>query len=223
EILSGLVGSEMCIRDRWLGTTGLAFAILTGCGEGPGTLTILGTGEDSFEVLDARGTKIATGKTNSRVTLPAGSYMVVVNGAGKSIRVGAGSTATATLGTVVVEGAGDGEYQIYDPTGKKMLSTRPINKPMELQPGRYVAMLHGVGTQVVVRPKERTVIRTGTLAVRGSKHTFYSVYDATGVQKLDFRSGSRTIDLLPGSYQVRAGGKSFQAEIKPGETNTWQL
>lgn len=198
---------------------------LAGCGggEGVGTLSILGTGDDSFELLDMRRNKIASGKTSTQLTIPAGSYMVVVNGSGKSVRIASGSTATVALGSVVVAGAGDGTYEIHDPTGQKTLASRAINKPMELQPGEYVAMLYQDGMRITVKPRQRTVIRAGTLAVIGSKHTFYTVYDQSGTQKMDFRSATRTIDLLPGTYQVQAGGRTFKVEIKAGETNTLNL
>ncbi|MCK7577121.1 MAG: hypothetical protein MZV65_15655 [Chromatiales bacterium] len=54
-----------------------------------------------------------------------------------------------------------------------------------------------------LQANRQTVIESGSLVVSGDGKEFYYVYDASGKKELGFKYTGTTIELFPGTYQVR--------------------
>jgi hypothetical protein len=202
----------------------LAFAAVAAlrCSTGPGTVLVSGTGADDYYVADARGDKALTGsrKTNTPTELPAGSYVVVLNGSRAPARIRAGSRTDVAAGNLVVSGTGADDYHVADSLGGQALTgSRRTNTATELFPGTYTVVLNGSQRQVTLTAGTTTQAPAGNLLVRGTGADDYHVADSLGGRAL---TGSRrtntATELLPGTFTVEVNGTEQRVTLTGGTT-----
>jgi hypothetical protein len=194
------------------------------CGStGPGTVVVSGTGADDYYVADAQGNTALTGshKTNTPTELPAGSYVVVLNGSRAPARIRAGRRTDVAGGNLVVSGTGADDYYVADSLGGRALTgSRRTNTATELLPGTYTMVLNGSQQRVTLTGGTTTEAAAGNLLVRGTGADDYYVADSLGGRAL---TGSRptntATELLPGTYAVRLRDRSFTVQVKPGASS----
>ncbi len=69
-------------------------------------------------------------------------------------------------------------------------------------------------TQQLAQTEDST---TGSLMVTASGNDIYTVFDATGDQRLESARTNTAVDLLPGFYRVTLGASSQLAKVRPGQ------
>jgi len=202
----------------------LAFATVAAlrCATGPGTILVIGTGADDYYVADARGDKALTGskKTNTPTELPAGSYVVVLNGSNAPARIRAGTRTDVAAGNLVVSGTGSDDYHVADSLGSRALTgSRRTNSATELFPGTYAVVLNGSQRRVTLSGGTRTPAPAANLLVRGTGADDYHVADSLGGQAL---TGSRrtntATELFPGTYTVVLNETQLRVTLAGGTT-----
>ncbi len=195
-----------------------------GCAKGPGTVVVVGTGEDSYYVADRTGDRDLTGfrRTNAAVELPAGPYVVRLNGTRADVRIRAGARVEVSAGVLLVAGSGADSYFVADSAGDRDLTGfRRTASPLELLPGSYVVRLNGSRADARIAAGQRTEIAAGSLVVSGSGEDSYYVADAAEEHDLTgFRRTGTPLELLPGTYVVRLGERRLPIEIRPGVQTT---
>jgi hypothetical protein len=193
------------------------------CGStGPGTVVVSGTGADDYYVADAQGNTALTGshKTNTPTELPAGSYVVVLNGSRAPARIRAGRRTDVAAGNLVVSGTGADDYYVADSLGGRALTgSRRTNTATELLPGTYTMVLNGSQQRVTLTGGTTTEAAAGNLLVRGTGADDYYVADSLGGRAL---TGSRrtntATELLPGTYTVVLNGSQQRVTLTGGTT-----
>jgi len=74
---------------------------------------------------------------------------------------------------------------------------------------------------VEVTPGQQAVVRAGSLTVSGTGMESYYVYDVAGKESLtSSRTTNSVTELLPGTYVVKVGERSFTVSVKAGELAT---
>jgi len=188
-----------------------------------GSVLVSGLGVDLFEVFAADGeTKVGFTRTNQPLEVPAGSYVVVLNGSRGTASVSSGERTFVSSGAVFVGGTGVNLYEIYGGDGEK-LQFKSTGQMTELLPGTYEVALHGIRQSVEVEAGGQTELATGRLTVAGDGGKLYEVYDSEGTRKLDFTSTGREIELFPGAYLVRSAAGQQQATVVAGQLTTVEL
>ena len=191
--------------------------LVAGCGGGDGTLRVEGSGTDEFEVFDARGqNQLYSADSGSEVQLPAGRYVLFVNGAGARILVRGGRQLTVELATLSVQGLGVDTYDVLDATGERTLLARKVGSVSELLPGEYQVRMNGASMMIEATAGKRIELETGALRAADEGPPIVTVYDPAG-KRLVFRSAGKPIELLPGAYVADYAGEKRPIEIKPGE------
>ena len=186
--------------------------------EAEGTLVVTGTGDDLYYVFDSTGTqKAGFAKTNSEMTLPAGTHLVTLNGSRQPVTVQPNATTTVAAGSVLVSGAGQDLYHVFGADGQDKLGFTATGKAFELLPGEYVVRLNGTREKLSVEAGAQTVAHAGRIVVQGDGEPLYHVYDSTGNVKLQFTSTGKEIELLPGAYLVVIGEERWPATVIAGQ------
>src|SRR6185369_4426 len=103
---------------------------------------------------------------------------------------------------------------VLDSSGAKMLRSSPTNAAIEIFPGDYIVMLHGVRRPVRVASR-RTALDAGTITLRGSGKDLYSVCDPDG-KILVSSPTNGSLELFPGAYTVTLHGISMPASVRAG-------
>ncbi len=202
--------------------TGALVALASaGCASGPGILVVAGAGTDNYYVADETGERDLTGykRTGTTVEMPAGNYVVRLNGTRASVRVRSGRPVEVQAGSLVVSGSGADNYYVADSTGERDLTGyRRTSAPVELLPGTYVVRLMGTRAGATVKGGARTEVVAGSLVVSGTGADNYYVADSTGDRDLTgYRRTGTPVELLPGPYVVRLGEHRLLVQVRPGE------
>lgn len=87
---------------------------------------------------------------------------------------------------------------------------------LELFPGDYTLVLHGMSTGATVRAGRDTTVGAGRVVVPGSGSTFYTVYDAKGEKQLAYAKTNVEIELLPGAYLIEMNNTRRSAQVGAG-------
>jgi hypothetical protein len=185
---------------------------------------VSGTGKQGYVVFDDIGKKRLTYErpTNSATELPPGTYTVVLNSSRQRVAVTPGQQAVVQAGSLVVSGTGKQGYVVFDDAGKHRLTyDRPTNWVTELFPGTYTVVLNSSRQRVTVTPGQQAVVQAGSLVVSGTGKQGYEVFDDTGKDRLTYERPMNSVtELLPGTYVVKVGKRSFTALVKAGERVT---
>jgi hypothetical protein len=130
--------------------------------------------------------------------------------------------AVGQTGSLMVSGTGKQGYIVFDEIGKKRLTyERPTNSATELTPGTYTVVLNSSRQRVTVTPGQQAVVQAGRLVVSGTGKQGYEVFDDTGKDRLTYERPTNSVtELLPGTYVVKVGKRSFTALVKAGEQAT---
>lgn len=129
---------------------------------GTGTLTVAGTGANMFRVFDTQGeTRLAFKYTNSQIELFEGSYVLKLNNSSHDLRLDVGDDAVIEAGSILVAGAGEDLYYVYDESGDRKLEFTSTGKALEIFPGTYTVVCKDKRFRVVVRAKEQAKVTLG--------------------------------------------------------------
>ncbi|GEM_PF-5943320 len=191
----------------------LLFSFLVSTGDvGAETLTVKGTGNDTFCGYDMTGKQMGCRSTNSEIELSPGTYSVSLHGAKQTATVQAGQKTTLVAGLATLKGTGNDAYCVYDSTGQQMgcLST---NQEIELFPGTYSVSLHGAKQTATVQAEQKTTLIAGLATLKGTGNDAYCVYDSTG-QQMGCLSTNQEIELFPGTYNFSLHGAKQTATVE---------
>jgi hypothetical protein len=183
-------------------------------------LFVSGTGGSFYYVFDSAGAKqLASSLTNRPIDLFPGDYLVALQGIRRAIRVEPGRRTTVQTGRVTMSGTGNHFYYVHDATVKQQLGSSLTNAAMELFPGNYTVVLHGVRAPVTVQAGHDTTIPAGTIVVPGSGQNFYYVYDDKG-KSIASALTNTSLDLIPGSYLISLNESKRSVRVVAGQRIT---
>jgi hypothetical protein len=124
-----------------------------------GRVTVSGTGQYYYSVLDAAGTKkLADTKTNGEIELLPGSYRVSLNNSSQETSIQAGRKTVVPAGSVAVSGTGQNYYSVHDAAGTKRLADAKTNQEIELLPGSYIVKVNNRQFPAQIRAGQKTAI-----------------------------------------------------------------
>jgi outer membrane protein assembly factor BamB len=123
---------------------------------------------------------------------------------------------SANPASVVVAGTGNDLYYVFDATGEQKIDFTSTNEEIQLPPGTYTVSLQGIRQTVEAAAGQKVVLESGTLVLTGIGQDLYSVYDATGKEKLNFKTINGEIELFPGTYIVSLNGVRQTVKVQAG-------
>jgi hypothetical protein len=219
SFLSSAALAQAVGRDRIASRSAATTAVVQA-----GSLLVSGTGKQGYIVFDDIGKKRLTYErpTNSTTELPPGTYTVVLNASRQRVAVTPGQQAVVQAGSLVVSGTGKQGYVVFDDAGQHRLTyERPTNWVTELFAGTYTVVLNASRQRVTVTPGQQTVVQAGSLTVSGTGKEGYAIFDETGKHRLTYQRPQNSVtELLPGTYVVKVGKRTFRAVVRAGERAT---
>lgn len=183
--------------------------------DGQGAIQVQGSTSGYFYVLNDAGDQLGYQSFNHSVPVVAGEYEVVVNQSRHVVLVRDGELTKCSTGTLMVTGSTDEYFHVADTSGQAIASGR-LGQSLSLFPGEYTTMVNQTEVKTMVKPRELTEVKTGTLLVRGSTPEYYYVLDQSARQLNNTLLG-RPLAFLPGTYPVKVNKTTINADILPGQ------
>ncbi|OQY57508.1 MAG: hypothetical protein B6245_16660, partial [Desulfobacteraceae bacterium 4572_88] len=182
-----------------------------------GSLLISGV-ENTYHILDAGGSEVATVSMGEAIELSPGNYTVKSPDFEKTVTIEAGKTTELEpeLGMLVVSGGGDDSCTVYNADGDR-LSENDTGEEVFLPPGAYMIKLNNVGQEVTISAGQKQTLGTGSLFVMGSGNSEYIVY-GTPEDELNYvkKKTNQVVELLSGTYTVKLNKASTSVAIGDG-------
>ncbi len=154
---------------------------------------------------------------NTPIELLPGAYVAAINGSRRSVTIGEGQRVSATVGSVIVLGAGLDDYTVSEASSNRYLTYRKTNAPMDVFPGNYVVAVNGSAQSVTVREGQRTSVTAGSVVVEGLGTDDYTVTEASSQKYLTYRQTNRLLEVLAGEYVVGLSGSSQSVSVRAGQ------
>lgn len=184
-----------------------------------GTVSVDAPTDEYYYVFDSAGTQLASSHLGKPVGLFAGTYTVKVNNTESKADVHADEASNIPAGTLVLEGATDEYYQVFNTAGTQLASPH-LGRPLALLPGSYnVKLNNSPGTTSV--GSSPVTIGSGSLTLQGSTDEYYYVFDRAGTQLASAHLG-RPLSFLPGDYIAKLNNVSMPVHVEAGRANDQQ-
>ena len=123
-----------------------------------GALSVTGTTEEYYYVLNDQGTQLASAKLGKATSLVEGAYTVKVNNSPIPVKVEAGKTAEYKTGTLTQPGTGNEYYYVLDSKGTQLGSAK-VGKPMALPAGTYTVKLENNSKTATVAAGQTATVK----------------------------------------------------------------
>ena len=183
-----------------------------------GRVRVAGQGLDLWDLYPVGSDeKVDFTSTGKALKAPIGKYEIQLNGIRRPVTVVVGAEAVVPSAMLEVAGLGRDLCEVWDAEGKRKLNFKFTNKPFELLAGDYQVKLNGVAAVVRIKPPAPTIVKPGSVLVRGDGNAQYAVFDKPGRTKLNFTQVGKPIELLAGEYLVETGGKKLPAVVVAGK------
>ncbi|QTA79900.1 Uncharacterized protein dnl_21820 [Desulfonema limicola] len=184
-----------------------------------GVLTVQGSGEDDFYILDSLGVPVAGAKTNQELDLFGGTYTVSLNNSKtQALVITVQADALPSAEKRSVQKAAD----LSDPlTALKICSGEIIAELNEADMNQdgIIDLIDAVyGLQVISGISiPKTVLKAGALTITGQGIDFFEVYNSQDTF-LVYKKTGRTLEFFAGDYIVKLNNSINYAEISQGQT-----
>jgi len=180
-----------------------------------GTLVTQGTTDESYDVFDSGGTRLASAHLARPMAFFPGSYNVKVNNSAAPATVTPATVVEVKTGALVVQGTTDENYAVFDGAGTQLAAAH-LGRPLSFVPGDYKAKVNNVAITVRTVPDHTSEYLAGTLTVKSAGSDYYYVLDPGGTQ-LASRQVNQPISLPAGSYSVKFGNNAKPVAITAGQ------
>ncbi len=185
-----------------------------------GAIQIAASTDTHFYIFDEAGKQLTYSSANKPATVKPGQYRVKINSSVHPVYVEAGKQTKCSTGTVLVTGATDEHYYIFD-TANAQLAYQNLGKPLSLFPGAYQVQLNKTTAAANVDPNSTLELKAGLLDVQGTTDEHYYLFDPAGAQ-LCYSQLNKPVAVLAGAFVVKVNGTEAKAEIRAGETTKLQ-
>jgi len=184
-----------------------------------GTVSVDAPTDEYYYVFDSAGTQLASSHLGKPVGVFAGTYTVKVNNTESKADVHADEASNIPAGTLVLEGATDEYYYVFNTAGTQLASAH-LGRPLALLPGSYNVKLNNSPATTSVGTSPVT-IGSGSLMLQGSTDEYYYVFDRAGTQLASTHLG-RPLSFLPGDYIAKLNNVSVPVHVEVGRANDQQ-
>ena len=188
--------------------------------DGQGSIRVEGSTAAYYYVFDDNGKQLAYQLLNETLALDPGRYTLKVNHAPHTVEVYEGMVSKCSTGTLMVGGNTSEYYYVMDSTSQQ-LGYEILGRSMSFFPGEFRVKVNSTEMPVVIKLKELTEIRTGTLLVRGSTNEYYYVLDDANKQ-LGYNTLEKPLAFLPGNYLLKVNNTSMRADVFAGQITELQ-
>lgn len=186
----------------------------------PGILNVEAPTDEYYYVFDSTARQLASSHVGKPIGLFAAGYSVKINNSESKAEVRAGQTSTLAAGTLVVDGATDEYYYVFNPAGTQLASAH-LGRPLALFPGSYNVKLNNSVMPATVAAAVPADIKTGSITLQGPTDEYYYVYDRAGTQLASSHLG-RPLSFMPGDYTAKLNNVAVPVHAEAGRANDYQ-
>ena len=181
-----------------------------------GLVNVRGTTDEYYYVFDGAGAQLANNKLSRPLSFLAADLVVKVNGTSAPLKITAGGVANVLTGALLVGGATDEYYYVFDSLGNQLANNK-LGRALSFFPGNYTVKVNNSPNPVSVEAGRTNEYQTGTLTVQRSGDDYYYVSDSNGNQIANNKL-NRPLALLAGKYSVKVGNDARPVAITAGQT-----
>ena len=181
-----------------------------------GILSVPGSTDEYYYVLDSTGTELAHNKLSRPLAFMPGSRTVKVNNTSATVQIAAGSPAELKTGAIVVHGATTEYYYVVNATGNE-LAHHKLEGPLSFLPGDYTVKVNNAALPVKVEAGKTNEYQTATLTVKGAGDRYYYVLDRNGTE-LGHNKLNASLAFPEGAYSVKLGDETRPVTLTAAKT-----
>jgi hypothetical protein len=181
-----------------------------------GILTVPGSTDEYYYVLDSTGTELAHQKLSRPLAFMPGARTVKVNNTSATVQIAAGSLAELKTGALLVHGTTDESYYVLSATGNE-LAHQKLNGPLSFVEGDYTVKVNNTPMPVKVEAGKTNEYQTATVSVKGAGDQYYYVLNRTGTE-LGHNKLNAPLALPEGAYSVKVANETRPVDLIAAKT-----
>jgi hypothetical protein len=181
-----------------------------------GILTVPGSTDEYYYVLDSTGRELAHQKLSRPLAFMPGARTVKVNNTSANVQIAAGSPTELRTGALLVHGTTDEYYYVLSATGNE-LAHQKLNGPLSFVEGDYTVKVNNAAMPVKVEAGKTNEYQTATVNVKGNGDQYYYVLDRNGTE-LGHNKLNAPLALPEGSYSVKVANETRPVDLIPAKT-----
>jgi len=180
------------------------------------SIIIEGTGETTYYMYDENLNQLFSAKTNEKIELESGDYIVKLNNCLKKVSIQDGVDTILKAGRVNVSGTGMSNYYVFKDLKMQYISYTNTNKDIELLPGTYCIKLNNTFQTVEIYEGQQTQINSGVITVLGTGIYNFYVLDID-MNQLAYANTNKEIEIFPGNYLLLLNKTFTTASVKESQ------
>lgn len=181
-----------------------------------GILTVPGSTDEYYYVLDSTGTELAHQKLSKPLAFMPGARTVKVNNTSATVQIAAGSLAELRTGALLVRGTTDEYYYVVSATGTE-LAHQKLNGPLSFVEDDYTVKVNNTAMPAKVEAGKTNEYQTATVTVKGAGDQYYYVLDRNGTE-LGHNKLNSPLALPEGAYSVKFANQTRPVDLIAAKT-----
>ncbi len=180
-----------------------------------GTLSVPAKTDEYYYVFDSAGNQLSSAKLSTPLSLFAGAWTLKINNSQARVEITAGAVTEFKPGALLVKGATDEYYYVFDGAGNQLASAK-LGQALSFAEGSYTLKLNNAPVPIKVEAGGTTEYTAGSVTVKGAGDDYYYVLDPLGNQLASTRVG-RSLSLPAGKYQVKRAQDTRPVDVAEGK------
>jgi 6,7-dimethyl-8-ribityllumazine synthase len=181
-----------------------------------GILTVPGSTDEYYYVLDSTGRELGHQKLSRPLALMPGARTVKVNNTSATVQIAAGSLVELKTGAVLLHGTTDEYYYVVDSTGNE-LAHHKLEGPLSFVEGDYTVKVNNTAIPVKVEAGKTNEYQTATLSVNSAGNQYYYVLDKSGTE-LGHNKFNAPLAFPEGTYSVKVASETRPVTLTAAKT-----
>lgn len=182
-----------------------------------GTLSVPAKTDEYYYVFDLAGNQLSSAKLSTPLSLFAGAWTLKINNSPARVEITAGAVTEFKPGALLVNGATDEYYYVFDAAGNQLASAK-LGRALSFAEGSYTLKLNNAPVPIKVEAGGTTEYTAGSVTVKGAGDGYYYYYvlDPLGNQLASTNVG-RSLSLPAGKYQVKRRQDTRPVDVAGGK------
>ena len=171
-----------------------------------GILTVPGSTDEYYYVLDSTGKELAHQKLSRPLALMPAAATVKVNNTSAPVQITAGSLVELKTGAILVHGTTDEYYYVFGAAGNELAHNK-LEGPLSFVEGDYTVKVNNAAVAVKVEAGKTNEYQTATLSVKSGADLYYYVLDRNGTE-LGHNKVNAAMAFPEGAYSVKLANET---------------
>jgi 6,7-dimethyl-8-ribityllumazine synthase len=180
-----------------------------------GVLTVPGSTDEYYYVLDSTGRELAHQKLSRPLAFLPAAATVKVNNTSAPVQITAGALVELKTGALLVHGTTDEYYYVFGAAGNELAHNK-LESPLSFVEGDYTVKLNNAAMPVKAEAGKTNEYQTATLSVKSGGDQYYYVLDRNGTE-LGHNKVNAPLAFPEGAYSVKLVNETRPVSLTAGK------